>query len=62
MPEIAAELPSDGAEPEAMPVAGATLEESRQVRYREHGPYAAHLCNACHDPNAFNALRRTTFS
>jgi predicted CXXCH cytochrome family protein len=36
--------------------AAANVEESRQVGYREHGPYAAHLCNACHDPNAFNSL------
>jgi len=27
-----------------------------QVRYREHGPYAAKMCNACHEPTAFNAL------
>jgi len=27
-----------------------------QVRYREHGPYAAKLCNACHDSGATNAL------
>jgi predicted CXXCH cytochrome family protein len=27
-----------------------------RVRYREHGPYAAKMCNACHDPAAFNSL------
>ena len=29
---------------------------SRQVGYREHGPYAARLCNACHESAATNAL------
>jgi predicted CXXCH cytochrome family protein len=38
---------------EQAPAAGA---RSRQVRYREHGPYAAKMCNACHDPAAFNAI------
>jgi len=28
----------------------------RRVGYREHGPYAARLCNACHEPGAGNAL------
>lgn len=47
--------PPKATEPEAMQAPGATVQE-QQVRYREHGPYAAHLCHACHDPNAFNAL------
>ncbi len=29
---------------------------SRQVGYRQHGPYAAKLCNACHESAATNAL------
>lgn len=29
---------------------------SRQVGFRGHGPYAAKLCNACHEPGAMNAL------
>lgn len=29
---------------------------SRPAGYREHGPYAARLCNACHDSGATNAL------
>jgi predicted CXXCH cytochrome family protein len=30
--------------------------QPRQVGYREHGPYAARLCNACHESAATNAL------
>ena len=48
-PPVAAE---SAAAPGAAPAAAA----STQVAYREHGPYAAHLCNACHDPSAFNSL------
>jgi predicted CXXCH cytochrome family protein len=29
---------------------------ARRLGYREHGPYAAKLCNACHDATATNAL------
>jgi predicted CXXCH cytochrome family protein len=29
---------------------------SRRVGYREHGPYAAKLCGACHDSASTNAL------
>jgi predicted CXXCH cytochrome family protein len=29
---------------------------SRQIGFRGHGPYAAKLCNACHEPGAMNAL------
>lgn len=36
--------------------APATGAEAQQVRYREHGPYAAKQCNACHDPANFNSL------
>ncbi|HVN83273.1 MAG TPA: cytochrome c3 family protein [Candidatus Binatia bacterium] len=28
----------------------------QRARHSEHGPYAAHLCNACHDATATNAL------
>lgn len=45
-----------GPAPEAertIPVGG---ERSRPSGYREHGPYAARLCNACHDAAATNAL------
>lgn len=35
---------------------GAVAPRSEAVRYREHGPYAAKLCNVCHDPSAFNTL------
>lgn len=49
-------VPPPAAEaPEGTPAA-ANVIQARQVRYREHGPYAARLCNACHDPAAFNAL------
>jgi predicted CXXCH cytochrome family protein len=34
----------------------ATAVQPRQVGYREHGPYAARLCNACHESGASNAL------
>jgi len=29
---------------------------ARRLVYREHGPYAAKLCNACHEAGATNAL------
>jgi predicted CXXCH cytochrome family protein len=29
---------------------------SRRAGFREHGPYAAKQCDACHDPGATNAL------
>lgn len=45
--------PAVVAEPGAIP---AHTAESRQVGYREHGPYAAKQCNACHVSTAFNAL------
>jgi len=44
--------PTAGPE-EQPPTTGAP---SRQVRYREHGPYAAKMCNACHDPTSFNTI------
>ena len=33
-----------------------TAAAPRRVGYREHGPYAARLCNACHEAAATNAL------
>jgi predicted CXXCH cytochrome family protein len=30
--------------------------QPQRVGYFEHGPYAARLCNACHQPGASNAL------
>ena len=48
--------PPKAAEPEAEQSVVAKSAQSQPVEYREHGPYAARLCNACHDPNAFNAL------
>jgi len=44
--------PPEGAQPAAAP----NVDRSREVRYREHGPYAAKMCNACHEPTAFNSL------
>ncbi len=41
---------------EQAPAAPTTTAQSRQVRYREHGPYGARMCNACHEPTAFNSL------
>jgi predicted CXXCH cytochrome family protein len=35
---------------------GARGTRSQKVEYYAHGPYAARLCNACHDPNATNRL------
>ncbi len=53
----------DGVPPPKPPVPAGTAEAAAgtgvgqpQVRYREHGPYAAKQCNACHDPAAFNSL------
>lgn len=46
-PEAAAEKSVAGAAPAT---------QVRQVGYREHGPYAAKLCSACHNPGAFNSL------
>jgi predicted CXXCH cytochrome family protein len=40
----------------AQPRAGGESAASRLARPREHGPYAAHLCGACHDSAATNAL------
>lgn len=36
--------------------AAAGTAPARQVGYRAHGPYAAKLCNACHNSGATNAL------
>jgi predicted CXXCH cytochrome family protein len=30
--------------------------QPRRIRYGAHGPYAAKLCNGCHEPGATNAL------
>lgn len=54
----------DGVPPPAEPGAAEAKQEeaaakattSRQVGYREHGPYAARLCHACHQSGASNAL------
>lgn len=40
---------------QALPKARATAGE-RIVAYQEHGPYAARLCNTCHEAGATNAL------
>jgi predicted CXXCH cytochrome family protein len=46
---------------EGKPAAGAGgAMGSRAVGYREHGPYAARLCNACHESAATNALLAPT--
>jgi predicted CXXCH cytochrome family protein len=45
-------MPTPGPEGQP-PKAGA---QAVQVRYREHGPYAARMCNACHDPAALNVI------
>ena len=54
----------DGVPPPAAPAveeakqaagAGGAL-PARQVGFRGHGPYAAKMCNACHEPGAMNAL------
>ncbi len=50
-PPKAAEAP-DAGQQEIRPDAG----RSRDVGYREHGPYAARQCGACHQPGAANAL------
>lgn len=42
--------------PEAQRPNPADVERSRSSGYREHGPYAAKLCNACHNAAATNAL------
>lgn len=41
------------AKPAGAPAAGA---EPRKVGFRAHGPYAARMCNACHNAAEFNAL------
>jgi len=33
-----------------------SAKESRKVRYTEHGPYGAKLCNACHQSMANNSF------
>jgi predicted CXXCH cytochrome family protein len=33
-----------------------TTSQPRRVGYREHGPYAARLCNACHESGTSNLL------
>jgi predicted CXXCH cytochrome family protein len=38
------------------PVAAGGAAPARQAGYREHGPYAAKLCKACHEAGATNAL------
>lgn len=45
------------AEPgQARPEARVAAAGQRIVGYQEHGPYAARLCNACHEAGATNAL------
>ena len=44
------------APPATVPAVDTGGPASRQVGYREHGPYAAKLCSACHDAAATNAL------
>jgi len=41
---------------EAQAAPHASPAPARGVGYREHGPYAARLCNACHEPAATNSL------
>jgi len=36
--------------------AAASIPERRRIRYREHGPFAAKMCNGCHVPGASNML------
>ena len=48
------EPPRAAEEKPAADAASAT--QSRQIGFRGHGPYAAKLCNACHEPGAMNAL------
>lgn len=36
--------------------AAASAVQPRRVGYREHGPYGARMCNACHTPGISNAL------
>ena len=43
------------AEPQ-QPASPAGPTASRQAVFREHGPYAAKMCNACHDSGGANAL------
>src|SRR5688572_4629258 len=38
------------------PAAGSDAALARSMGYREHGPYAARMCGACHDSAATNAL------
>lgn len=38
------------------PSADTGVAPTRQVQYTEHGPFAAKLCNACHEPGATNVL------
>jgi len=42
--------------PALSPTAQPQIAPPRQVGYQEHGPYAARLCNACHEAGATNAL------
>jgi predicted CXXCH cytochrome family protein len=52
----------DGVPPPRPPAAPEATEavpggsQTRRVGYREHGPYGARLCSACHEPGATNAL------
>ena len=49
--------PPKPAAPEVQPAAGpANGSQLRRVGYGEHGPYAARLCNACHQSAATNVL------
>jgi len=50
--------PLKGAEPSEVHGTSAVPDggQPRQVGYREHGPYAAKLCAACHNAAATNAL------
>jgi len=42
--------------PDQKQTAATNAAPRRQVGYRAHGPYAAKLCNACHNIGATNAL------
>ena len=47
--------PVGAAEGKAAAVAAGAV-PARDVAFRAHGPYAAKLCNACHEPGAMNTL------
>lgn len=52
VPPPAPASPAEG----SLPVVAAGTAPSRSVGYKEHGPYAARMCNACHEAAATNAL------